>query len=94
MACFLLLTLATKANIDEKDEEMKKSQILKSVSKLTRPAVSCKEPKKKILLVDDVNLFIELEKTFLQRKESFEILSARSGEEALKIIASDSPDLV
>ena len=73
---------------------MKESQNLKSASNLTRPGVSCKEPKKKILLVDDVNLFIELEKTFLHRKDSFQILSAKSGEEALKIIEAERPDLV
>ena len=73
---------------------MKDCQSLKSTSNLARPAVSCKETKKKILLVDDVNLFIELEKTFLQRKESFEILSARSGKEALKVIETERPDLV
>ena len=85
---------ATKDFIYHKDENMKKSQNLTSASNLTRPGVSFKEPKKKILLVDDVNLFIELEKTFLQRKDSFEIRSAKSGEEALKIIEAERPDLV
>ena len=73
---------------------MKKSQSVKPSSNLTRPAVSFTGPRKKILLVDDVNLFIELEKTFLQRKESFEILSAKSGEQALEIIEAERPDLV
>lgn len=73
---------------------MKESQNLKSTFGLTRPAVSFKETKRKILLVDDVSLFIELEKTFLQRKEVFEILSAKSGEEALKIIEAERPDLI
>jgi len=50
--------------------------------------------KKKVLLVDDVKLFIELEKTFFQRKESIEILVAHNGCEALKVIEAESPDLV
>ena len=50
--------------------------------------------KKKILLVDDVKLFIELEKTFFQRKESFEVLTASSGKEALELAASRQPDLI
>ena len=50
--------------------------------------------KKKILLVDDVRLFIELEKTFFQRKALFEVLTAGSGKEALAIIQSEQPDLV
>ena len=72
---------------------MKKSQKLSTTSNLTRPGVSFKEPTKKILLVDDVNLFIELEKTFMQRKYSFEIRSAKSGEEALKIFEAERPDI-
>lgn len=50
--------------------------------------------KKKVLLVDDVKLFIELEKTFFQRKDAFEVLTAESGEEALKIVQDEQPDLV
>jgi len=50
--------------------------------------------KKKILLVDDVKLFIELEKTFFQRKESIEILVAHNGCEALQVVEAESPDLV
>ena len=73
---------------------MAKSQSVKSSSELIRPAVSFIESKKKILLVDDVKLFIELEKTFLQRKQAFEILTAKSGEEALKIVEGEQPDLV
>ena len=73
---------------------MKENQRVKSSFNLTRPAVSCTGQKKKILLVDDVNLFIELEKTFLQRKEAFEILTAINGEEALKIVENEHPDLV
>lgn len=73
---------------------MAKSQSVRSSSELIRPAVSFIESKKKILLVDDVKLFIELEKTFLQRKQAFEILTAKSGEEALKIVEVEQPDLV
>lgn len=73
---------------------MAESQNVKSSSNLTRPAVSSNESKKKILLVDDVNLFIELEKTFLQRKNAFNILIAKNGEEALKIVELEQPDLV
>ena len=50
--------------------------------------------KKKILLVDDVKLFIELEKTFFQRKDAIEVLTASSAKEALEIIEAEHPDLV
>jgi CheY-like chemotaxis protein len=52
------------------------------------------ETKKKVLLVDDVKLFIELEKTFFQRKESIEVLVANNGVEALKMVEAERPDLV
>ena len=73
---------------------MTKSQSVKPSTNFTKPAVSFDGSKKKILLVDDVNLFIELEKTFLQRKQVFEILTAKSGEEALKLFEVERPDLV
>jgi len=73
---------------------MAESQNVKSSSSLVRPAVSFTGSMKKILLVDDVKLFIELEKTFLQRKKAFKILTAKSGEEALKIFEVEQPDLV
>jgi len=47
----------------------------------------------KILLVDDVDLFLELEKSFLEELD-YEILVARSGEEALDQIAAEAPALV
>jgi CheY-like chemotaxis protein len=47
----------------------------------------------KILLVDDVELFLELEKSFLEEL-GYDVLMARSGEEALQIVANESPDLV
>jgi uncharacterized protein (TIGR02266 family) len=49
--------------------------------------------KKKILLVDDVQLFLEQEKTFFNR-ELFDLLLANSGVEALAIIREERPDLV
>lgn len=49
--------------------------------------------KKKILLADDVELFLELEKT-LFRRENFVLLVARNGQEAFELIASQRPDLV
>ncbi len=49
--------------------------------------------KKKVLLVDDVGLFLQLEETFFKRKNCL-ILTARSGEEALKIVKENKPDLI
>ena len=72
---------------------MAENQCVKTLSNQPSTAVSCSATKK-ILLVDDVNLFIELEKTFLQRRQAFEILTARNGEDALKIVAAEQPDLV
>lgn len=48
---------------------------------------------KKVLLVDDTKLFLELEKNFL-RFSPVQILTAASGEEALAIIGRELPDLV
>jgi CheY-like chemotaxis protein len=47
----------------------------------------------KILLVDDVRLFLELERTFLRRL-ACDTLTASSGEEAIEVLRSDAPDLV
>lgn len=47
----------------------------------------------KVLLADDVELFLELERTFLQR-EDFDLLVARDGREALETIRAERPDLV
>lgn len=49
--------------------------------------------KKKILLVDDVQLFLEQEKTFFSRGE-FELITARTGVEALHAVKEERPDLV
>lgn len=51
------------------------------------------ETRKKILLADDVELFLEMEKSFFKRGE-FDLLVARSGEEALTIIREEHPDMV
>jgi len=48
---------------------------------------------KKVLLVDDVSVFLQLEETFFRRRNCI-ILTAKSGEEALKIIHTEKPDLV
>lgn len=50
-------------------------------------------PKPKILLVDDVNLMIELEKSFL-RFSPVRVFTARDGEEALDLVRRERPDLV
>lgn len=49
--------------------------------------------KRKILLVDDVELFLSLEKTFLHRDE-FELITAHSGEEALAVTRAIALDLI
>jgi len=46
-----------------------------------------------ILLVDDTELFLDLEKSYLNR-ESFKVETARSGPEALAAIRSNRPTLV
>lgn len=48
---------------------------------------------KKILLVDDTKLFIELEKNFL-KLSPVRALTAASGEEALEVMRKEQPDLV
>lgn len=48
---------------------------------------------KKVLLVDDTKLFLELEKNFL-RLSPVQILTASSGEEALEVMRKERPDLV
>ena len=48
---------------------------------------------KKILLVDDIRLFLEQEKNFLCI-DDFEVLVAHNGIEALKMVADEMPDLV
>lgn len=49
--------------------------------------------KTKVLLADDIELFLELEKTFFRRDE-FELFTARSGTKALEMIRTVRPDLV
>ncbi|HKK01215.1 MAG TPA: response regulator, partial [Desulfuromonadales bacterium] len=48
---------------------------------------------RKILLVDDVELFLELEKTFFNRA-GFQLLVARTGQEAYDLAVSERPDLI
>ena len=47
----------------------------------------------KVLIVDDVSMFVELEKDYLQLS-SVKILTARNGQEALGICREERPDLV
>lgn len=47
----------------------------------------------KILLVDDVEMFLRVEKTFFQRS-GVKLLVARSGREALDLVRSERPHLV
>jgi CheY-like chemotaxis protein len=49
--------------------------------------------RKKILIVDDVRMFVQLQKTLLNRQD-FEFLTARSGREALDRAREKKPDLV
>ncbi len=49
--------------------------------------------RKKVLLVDDVELLLELEKSFFWRVE-IDLLVARNGREALEIVKEQRPDLV
>jgi len=47
----------------------------------------------KVLLADDIELFLELEKTFFRRDE-FDLITTRNGAKALDLIRSERPDLV
>ncbi len=49
--------------------------------------------RKRIVLADDVELFLMLEKTFFKREE-FELITAHNGREALEAIREHKPDLV
>lgn len=48
---------------------------------------------KKLLLADDIDELLELERSFLQR-EAFELLVARTGHDVLMMISLERPDLV
>ena len=48
---------------------------------------------RKVLLVDDVSMFIELEKDYLQLS-AVKIFTARDGQEAFRICQTERPDLV
>jgi uncharacterized protein (TIGR02266 family) len=47
----------------------------------------------KVLLADDVELFLELERTFLQR-EDIELIVTHNGREALETVRRERPDLI
>jgi CheY-like chemotaxis protein len=47
----------------------------------------------KVLLVDDVLMFLELERTFL-KQTAVQVLTARDGQEALDAVRQESPSLV
>jgi uncharacterized protein (TIGR02266 family) len=47
----------------------------------------------KVLLAEDVEIFLELEKTFLQR-ENIELIAAPDGDEALAAVRRERPDLI
>lgn len=49
--------------------------------------------RKKILLADDVRLFLEQEMSFLER-EDFQVLTAHNGVEAFRIVTEELPDIV
>jgi uncharacterized protein (TIGR02266 family) len=48
---------------------------------------------RKILLADDIDLFMELEKTYFHR-EGFQLLVARSGRQALEMAVAENPNLI
>ena len=49
--------------------------------------------RKKVVLADDVELFLMLENTFFNRDE-FEVITARGGRELLKVIRATNPGMV
>ena len=49
--------------------------------------------RKKILIVDDVKMFVQLQKTLLSRQD-FTLLTANSGREALDRAREEHPDLI
>ena len=73
------------------------SRIVRTVNllELTTPKyrVGNTMEKRKVLLVDDVQLFLEQEKTFFNRND-FKLFLARTGDEALRIIRQERPELV
>jgi len=49
--------------------------------------------RKKILLVDDSNFFLEVEKDFFNRTDC-DVITANNGVEALQVIETDRPDII
>ena len=60
---------------------------------VSAPPPAADQKQYKVLLVDDVELFIELEKTFF-RREQFRIFTATNGGDALRLAREEKPDLV
>jgi len=60
---------------------------------ISAPPPSAGQRMYKILLVDDVELFLELEMTFF-RRENFRILTATNGDDVLRLAREEKPDLV
>ena len=58
-----------------------------------QPRERAPDDSRRILLADDVELFLKLEATFFNRNE-FDLMTARSGNEALRIIQEAEPELV
>lgn len=69
-------------------------QTMKTSPELSKTVLSGRAQKKKVLLVDDVKLFVALEKTFFERNKSFEVLTAENGKEAVEIVEAEQPDLI
>jgi uncharacterized protein (TIGR02266 family) len=49
---------------------------------------------KKVLLVDDIKLFIEVEKAVLEKLDNFHVFTANSGAEALEVMEEERPDII
>jgi len=73
---------------------MTQSQNVEPLADMAKAAAALNRSKKKILLVDDVKLFVELQKSFFQRSQSFEVLAVGNGKEALEIVEAERPDLI
>lgn len=56
---------------------------------------SAEQPvRKKVLVVDETNIFIEVEKSVFDRLENFQLLTTACGIEAFQIIEEELPDLI
>ncbi|HKJ03973.1 MAG TPA: response regulator [Geopsychrobacteraceae bacterium] len=68
--------------------------IMKRVDTMAIKPELFQKQSKKILLVDDVDLFIEIQRSTLERLEDVDILTAHNGVDALRLVESEHPDLV